>query len=270
MKSIKILVAAISLFSLLGVLDALAAPTTSNNSAGYVVQNTSWLHYSDYGFKSVQGTWIVPTLDCSSTPNAQAGPWVGIEYSNSITQIGTSFKCSNGNPSYKAWWMNYVFCEKPPEDCEPNFQTNINSINIHAGDRITAWVIYQGNGHFYLQIFNLNGKQFYSIGTSPPVTVTPFTKASWMMEAPLRLESSGRIVQTPLANFGTFTFVSAQYTDDTGTTYAIDGKASNTISQYNMADPNGGYACTSGLKSFYGSPQRSSFLVTYSTSQCPL
>jgi peptidase A4-like protein len=74
---------------------------TSTNWSGYAVNGTGATH--------VIGTWTQPTANCASRENSWSSPWVGIDgnTSNTVEQIGTDTDCSNGTPSYYAWYEMY-------------------------------------------------------------------------------------------------------------------------------------------------------------------
>ncbi|WP_051450133.1 G1 family glutamic endopeptidase [Actinospica robiniae] len=93
---------------------------------GYAVTGTK--------FTSVSGTWTVPTLNCSSTPNSYVSPWIGIDGWNSDTveQIGFDQDCVNGVAGYYPWAEMY------PADSIYFTET------VKAGDQITASVSVSG------------------------------------------------------------------------------------------------------------------------------
>jgi Peptidase A4 family len=68
----------------------------STNWSGYAVTGASFTHAA--------GSWIVPTVNCSKTPNTFAAFWVGIDgwTSSTVEQTGTDSDCSGSSPSYYA------------------------------------------------------------------------------------------------------------------------------------------------------------------------
>src|SRR5215472_3488086 len=69
---------------------------------GNQVTSSNWSGYAVTGAKGsvsdVTGSWIVPTMDCSTTPTGYSAMWVGIDgySSNTVEQIGTESDCVNG------------------------------------------------------------------------------------------------------------------------------------------------------------------------------
>jgi len=72
----------------------------SSNWAGYVAVKKDANNITlTNTVKYVKGSWTVPEVDCTSTPNGLTFVWVGIDGygSSTIEQIGTSSKCVNSN-----------------------------------------------------------------------------------------------------------------------------------------------------------------------------
>ena len=154
--------------------------STSYNWGGYAVTGPKG------AVTDVVGAWIVPAVDCASTPNSYSSFWVGIDGYNSKTveQIGTDSDCKGTTPTYSAWYEFY-----------PKMAYTITSMNVQPGDVIQAEVKYTGNGGFTATIRNLRTNKNFSI--SQKVNRADQSSAEWIFEAP----SSGGIL--PLANFGT-------------------------------------------------------------------
>lgn len=95
-----------------------------------------WGGYAITGarFTSVSGSWTVPTLNCSATPNSYVSPWIGIDGWNSDTveQIGFVQDCVNGVAGYYPWVEMY------PADSIYFTET------VKAGDQISASVSVSG------------------------------------------------------------------------------------------------------------------------------
>lgn len=84
------------------------------------------------GFKSVTGTFVVPTPKAptggSSSTAYAASAWVGIDgdtAQNSILQTGVDFYVQNGRVSYDAWYEWY-----------PDYAYTFSGFAISAGDTI--------------------------------------------------------------------------------------------------------------------------------------
>lgn len=200
---------------------------TSLNWSGYVATGKN--------VTDVRGSWIVPVVDCTVTPNAYSSAWVGIDgyNSSSVEQIGTEHDCINGQAQYYAWYEMYP---------KPMYKI---PVNIAAGQNVTAEVNYLGNGSFQL---TLNG---YSLIQKSGKARR--TSAEWIMEAPW----SGGVL--PLADFQVAYFTNSQAT--------INGKT-NTINafpydQINMANSSGALKDQASTLSSDGS----SFNVTWISSK---
>lgn len=103
-----------------------------------------WAGYADDAsastYKSVSGSWTVPTLTCSTAKDSYTSPWIGIDgYGTStVQQIGMDDDCVGGKVSYAPWVEMY------PADSIYFDET------VKAGDKITASVTYQGSGKYTL------------------------------------------------------------------------------------------------------------------------
>ncbi len=214
---------------------------TSSNWSGYASVSNISSPTSNY-VKNVKGSWTIPSLTCGSS-TTYSSAWVGIDgYSDgTVEQIGTEQDCSNGAQQYYAWYEMY-----------PHQSYKITGISVHAGDVFDAKVTYNGNNKFQLSITDVTTGKSYS---NTFKANAHRSSAEWVVEAPY---SRGVL---PLANFGTMTINNAQFTDNTGTAYAIDGKGSGTYDVITMHDPSGGNSTPSSLTD---SGAASSFSVTYS------
>src|ERR1700758_2409666 len=71
------------------------------------VESENWSGYAVTGsaFTSAHGSWTVPAVNCSQTPNTYSSFWVGIDgYSSStVEQTGTDSDCSGSSARYDAW-----------------------------------------------------------------------------------------------------------------------------------------------------------------------
>ena len=218
---------------------------TSTNWSGYAAVS-SISSPADGFVNSVTGSWVVSTLTCNSSEDTYVATWVGIDgyKDGTVEQIGTEQDCVNGVQNNYAWVEFY-----------PGPSRIIPTITVHTGDAFTASVKYVGGSLFAMSITDLTTGQSYSRTRN---AVAQRQSAEWVVEAP---SSSSQVL--PLANFGTFNFSNAQFMDNSGTTYAIDGRGSGTYDAIALDDPNGGSARPSGLvdSSYPNGP--SSFIVTY-------
>jgi hypothetical protein len=193
---------------------------------GSQVTSSNWSGYAVTGAKDsvtdVKGSWRVPSVDCSTTPNADASFWVGIDgySSHTVEQIGTDSDCVNGKATYYAWYEFY-----------PHFSYTINSPTIEPNDIISAEVKYDSNGKFTVSITvnpaTANKGDSFSVSTKVPSANR--SSAEWIIEAPY----SGGVL--PLAAFNSVSY-GADYTSVAGTCDATVGKGNGPIGSFPTAD----------------------------------
>jgi hypothetical protein len=117
-------------------ISVVVPPFTGQESpiwSGYVIPSSSQL------FTEVSGDWTVPSLDCSATPNAGVGIWVGIGgwgTSGVLLQTGITNTCVNGVQQDIGWWEEYPSV--------PNHSQVFSNFPVSPGDSIAASV-YQGS-----------------------------------------------------------------------------------------------------------------------------
>jgi hypothetical protein len=180
---------------------------TSSNWSGYAITDAK------ESVTDATGSWIVPSVNCGSTPNAYSAMWVGIDgySSNTVEQIGTESDCVNGAADNYAWFEFYPH----------NFYT-IESAPIKSGDVISAEVKYSG-GKFIVSLKVNHGTPF---STSTKLNQAQRSSAEWIVEAPY----SGGVL--PLADFNTTSF-GVDYTDIAGTNNAVVAGASGPVGSFN-------------------------------------
>jgi len=180
----------------------------SDNWSGYAVTGSS--------FTQAKGSWTVPTVDCSKTPNTYAAFWVGLDGYSSATveQTGTDSDCDGDNPSYYAWYEFY-----------PQGSVVISSLSVSPGNQISAEVSYS-DSEFTIKITNENTGKSYS--KSSKVSGAKRSSAEWIAEAPCCTSGGGIL---PLSDFGTV-YLGADYTGISGTNDAIDSTKSGPISEF--------------------------------------
>jgi len=151
----------------------------------------NWSGYANTGttFKVVQGSWTQPAVTCGAGETSYAAFWVGIDgdTTNTVEQTGTDSDCSNGTPTYYAWYEMY-----------PKFPVNL-SYPVAPGDALSASVSTNGSGNFTLTISD--STQHWSFTTNQRLKKARLGSAEWIAEAP-----SGAGGVLPLADFGTVTF----------------------------------------------------------------
>ncbi|MEY9886579.1 hypothetical protein ABIA35_002211 [Catenulispora sp. MAP12-49] len=146
-----------------------------------------WGGYADTGarYTSISGSWTVPSLNCSSTPNSSVSPWIGIDgwSSDTVEQIGFDQDCENGVAGYYPWVEMY------PADSIYFTET------INAGDHITASVSVSGTSWTLTEKDTTRGwsKTYHESGNDD------------LSSAEAIVEDLGDGIQ-PVANFGSITF----------------------------------------------------------------
>ena len=188
--------------------EATRGAVESENWSGYAVTGSS--------FTSAQGSWTVPTVNCTKTPNTYSSFWVGIDgYSSStVEQTGTDSDCDGRTPSYYAWYEFY-----------PAGSVLISSVSVSPGNQMSAEVTYNGS-EFTVTIKNETTGQSFS--TSGTVSGAARSSAEWIAEAPCCTRRGGIL---PLADFGTV-FLGDDYTGVSSTNDATDSSISGPISAF--------------------------------------
>jgi hypothetical protein len=173
----------------------------SENWSGYAVTGSS--------FTRANGSWIVPTVNCSATPNTYSSFWVGLDgYSSStVEQTGTDSDCNGKSPSYYAWYEFY-----------PQGLIEI-PIPVSPGNHMSAEVSY-ANSEFTITITNQSTGKTYT--KSATVSKAVRSSAEWIAEAPCCTNGGGIL---PLSDFSTVSF-GADYSGVSMTNYAIDAATS--------------------------------------------
>jgi hypothetical protein len=186
--------------------------STSENWSGYAVTGT--------GFTTAKGSWIVPTMDCASSGTQYAVFWVGIDgdISDTVEQTGTEAVCSDGTPTYTAWYEFY-----PALPIE-----TITTMTVEPGDKIAAEIFYNTTSEeFSVKITDERSGQSFT--KSSKVASAVRSSAEWIAEAP----SSFEIL--PLADFGTVLF-GKDSTGIAGNCSAADSTTSGAISAFSTVE----------------------------------
>lgn len=180
----------------------------STNWSGYAVEGSS--------FTKALGSWTVPTVNCSKTPNTYSSFWVGIDgwTSSTVEQNGTDSDCDGSSPSYYAWYEFY-----------PNPSYEITSVSVSPGNHISASVTYSGT-EFTITLTNETTGKTYS--KSSKVSGAKRSSAEWIAEAPCCTRSGGIL---PLSDFGTVYF-GDDYTGVSSTNDATDSSVSGAIGAF--------------------------------------
>ncbi len=157
------------------------------------VSSSNWAGIAENGttYTRVSASWTVPTVQ-PSIPLQVSSSWIGIDgYSNSnLIQTGTEEDTSGGATSYYAWWEILPAAETPIFSVSPGDQMSADIFKVSA----TTWTI-DITDHTSGQNFSQN--KSYS---------GPANSAEWIQEM------TGTNPQAPLANFGTASFTSLNFT----------------------------------------------------------
>jgi hypothetical protein len=170
---------------------------TSSNWSGFAVTGSD--------FTYAKGSWHVPEVDCTKTPNTYSAFWVGIDGDgdDTVEQTGTASDCSGTTAQYYAWYEFY-----------PAGSVVID-MAISPGDVMGASVTYS-NGEFTVGIHNhTTGAEYSKTAT---VSGAKRTSAEWIAEAPCCTSGGGIL---PLADFDVVRF-GEDYNSDPKTNYATD------------------------------------------------
>ncbi len=176
---------------------------TSHNWSGFAVTGSE--------FTSAKGSWHVPEVDCTKTPNTYSAFWVGIDgYSDkTVEQTGTGSDCAGTTPQYYAWYEFY-----------PANSVVITSMPVKAGDVMGASITF-ASGEFTLSIHDrTSGAEFH---ITKALSGAKRTSAEWIAEAPCCTSGGGIL---PLADYDVGNF-GENHTGDTGTDYATDSSVDN-------------------------------------------
>jgi hypothetical protein len=213
--------AAVAVWALAGVAPATAAQTRSVVRVGMpavrheriirpfvplsgvrndIVASTNWSGYAVQSsglFTDVQGSWIEPSVTCSSSGAQYASFWAGIDgySSNSVEQLGTDSDCTGrARPSYYAWWEMYP---------AGSVSLPTSTYPVKPGDTMSAEVSVRATT-FTLTLKSSEGWKFT---TSKSGSGLAQSSAELIAESPEICFLFCRLA--PLSNFGTVNFTGA-------------------------------------------------------------
>ena len=180
----------------------------SENWSGYVSGATG----QGTQFKSVSGSWVVPTANCTSSSDpTYSAFWVGLGgagNADALEQTGTETNCTaQGSPSYYAW---YELVPKAPVRVD---------LPVSAGDHISSKVTVDGTSVSIWLSDETTGRMFsQTLSMSDP----DVSSAEWIAEAPSQCQqSTSDCTPLPLTDFGSVQFTSTSATDTNGHTGPI-------------------------------------------------
>ncbi|HZE04979.1 MAG TPA: G1 family glutamic endopeptidase, partial [Solirubrobacteraceae bacterium] len=199
----------------LGAVPVAAAATnvqqaSSENWSGYVAGDAN----SSVQFKSVAGSWVAPTAECTQG-QAYSAFWVGLGgagQSDALEQAGTEADCSSsGTASYFAWY-----------ELVPSAPVKIN-MAVHPGDHMFSRVTVNGANVTIALSDQTTGASFNrTLQMSNP----DVSSAEWIAEAPSACgQTTSDCTPLSLADFGKVTFTNASATTTSGHTGTISDPA---------------------------------------------
>jgi len=183
--------------------------------AGTALHSPNWSGYVAVAcgmckLRYVAATWTVPPVDCADSPStAWANSWVGLDglTSGTTEQVGTADVCTNGQPSYFAWYQMY------PAQPVVLYGPGRLAYDVNAGDLISASVYYNAATRQW-QLTLDDRTSGLAVDTSqpcPPGLMCADADAEVITEAP----NAG--ANLPLADFGTETYGAIAVTSRNGT-----------------------------------------------------
>ncbi len=154
-------------------------------------------------FSSVSGSWVQPSVNCSSGGDTYSAFWVGIGgasgSSDALEQVGTQADCSGGSAQHYAWY-----------ELVPAAPVQLN-LTINPGDHVSATVTVSGSSVTMSITDHTNGgsatKTLQMSNPSPDTS-----SAEWIAEAPSSCDGTGNCTPLTLADFGKVSFTSASAT----------------------------------------------------------
>jgi hypothetical protein len=267
-----ILTLAVTLAGVLGAASTAAAAgpdvqqASSGNWSGYVAGGSS--STSGTRFKSVSGSWVAPTANCTSSDSGYSAFWVGLGgagQAQALEQAGTEANCgADGHASYFAWY-----------ELVPAAPVRVD-LAVNPGDHISTRVTVEGTSVEVSVSDQTTGQSFSKQLTMSNPDVS---SAEWIAEAPSSCDGSASdCTPLPLADFGTVKFTSASATTTDGHTGAISDSNWSTAAVSltpGASSGLGGVALDAGQVSGSATPSTlssggSSFSVAYATTDSDL
>jgi hypothetical protein len=272
MKPTRIIpiLAAVSAACALGAVPAASAATTdvqqasSGNWSGYVAGSSS-SSSSGTRFKSVSGSWVAPTANCTSTGSGYSAFWVGLGgagQTQALEQAGTEADCNaEGQAGYFAWY-----------ELVPAAPVRVK-LAVSPGDHISTRVTVEGSS---VDVSVSNQTTGQSFSKQLTMSNPDASSAEWIAEAPSSCDSSASsCTPLPLTDFGTVKFTSSSATTTDGHTGSISDSdwstAAVSLTPGAGSSGFGGVDLSTGQSSGSATPSAlssdgSSFSVAYSAS----
>jgi hypothetical protein len=237
---------------------------SSGNWSGYVAGSSS-SSSSGTRFKSVAGSWVAPTANCTTTGSGYSAFWVGLGgagQTQAMEQAGTQANCSaDGQASYFAWY-----------ELVPAAPVSVD-LAVSPGDHISTRVTVEGSS---VDVSVSNQTTGQSFSKQLTMSNPDVSSAEWIAEAPSSCDgSASSCTPLPLTDFGTVKFTSASATTTDGHTGPISDSnwstAAVSLTPGASSSGFGGVDLSSGQSSGSATPSTvssdgSSFSVAYSAS----
>lgn len=169
----------------------------SANWSGYIAGGDSTADSAE-NFSSVSGSWVQPSVTCSSGETESAF-WVGLggddSQSDALEQAGTEADCtSTGKATYYAWY-----------ELLPAAPVRLG-LTVDAGDHISTTVSVGGTSvTVVLKDTTTGASETKNLYMADP----DVSSAEWIAEAPSACVNDESCEPLPLADFGSVTFTSA-------------------------------------------------------------
>jgi hypothetical protein len=173
----------------------------SNNWSGY---NQGALEQGGKTFKSISGTWTVPTATQRKTGEAEySASWIGIgggcvDASCTVTdgtliQDGTGQDVdASGHATYYAWWELIPAPSVNLSGCTPDA-----SCTVAAGDTVTSTISSPANGVWTMSMSDTTRGWSWSMTAGYSSTQG---SAEWIEETPVVIDNSGAVTVGPMPN----------------------------------------------------------------------
>jgi len=192
--------------------------------------STNWSGYAAMGgpFTAVSGSWIVPTVTCTSDVAEYSSEWIGIDGDgdSTVEQDGVEADCLDGSPSYDAWYEFYAESNCPNNNCDEVPLPPGHSVS--PGDAMSASVSVASN-EWTLTISDSTKNWSFTEGPIPWATPDK-ASAEWIAERPEICDPSCAL--SSLADFGSVTFTAAAATVN-GSSESISALAVTAIEMTN-------------------------------------
>lgn len=195
-----------------------SVPTESINWAGYIAASNA-LNPQNGVVTSVNGSWIVQSVNQTTVPYKYSSQWIGIDGATNqyLIQTGTESDSANNidGSSYYAWWEVLPFSEEM-----------IGGFTVKPGDIMSANIVLVGQNVWNVTLRDITRNEVF---TTTVDYTTPESSAEWIDE---RTYVGG---YPPLAQFKT-AYYGPDYTGIPSTDYAsINGVTANIIGLQNVA-----------------------------------